>query len=246
MKRRNLIFAILPLLLAVFAFQSCKEDDDSTVKVFGAFTDPTVVAPADGELLKNAGNTIDLKWATTDADGDPILADVYFGNSDKPALYKAGYNALSLNVPVEPGETYTWYVVLTDANGVKTTSQKWSFTIFEPIGIFVGNYNVDEPAEDWNYDVSFIKLSPNTLQIGNGAFKYDGYWASWTAVYTLDFTNNTYSMPKTTFSGGYAGMESGTIDPATGTMVGNYTIWQTKAGVEKVIEEGVHTYTKIP
>jgi hypothetical protein len=244
MKRRNFFIAILPILFGFLALQSCIEEDSATFTTAYAFTDPVVTAPLDGSSIKITGTTVDLKWATTNAGNSAIKCDVHFGLSEHPALYKAGYNALSLTVPVAKGATYYWYVVMIDANGITTTSPTWSFSVFEPIGIFVGNYTVDEPAEGWTYDVSFIKLSDNVLQIGNGAGSYDGYWASWTASFTLDFSKNTYSMPKTTFSGGYAGMESGTIDPATGKMVGNYTIWQTKAGVEAIIEEGVHTYTK--
>lgn len=244
MKRKNLIFAILPVLMAVFAMQSCTKSDDSNATIYYAFTEPTVVAPLDAALIKISGTTVELKWAATDADGDAPKCDVYFSTDSEPKLYKANHNALSLTVPVELGATYHWKVTMKDANGVMTYGPTWSFTIFEPIGIFVGNYNVDEPAEDWTYDVSFKKLTANTLKIGNGAGKYDGWWASWPAVFTLDFAKNTYSMPKTDFGGGYEGVESGTINQTTGTMVGNYTIWQTKAGVTKIIEEGVHTYTK--
>lgn len=238
MKRKRIIFAVLPLLMVIFAMQSCTKDDVSPVKVYGAFSEPTVVAPLNATSLKITGTTVELKWASTDPDNDAVLGDVYFGTSETPALYKAGHNSLTLTVPVELGKTYYWHVTMKDANGVTTTGPTWSFTIFEPIGIFVGDFNADEPAEDYSYDVTFTKASPTTLQT-------DNYWNSgWNATFTLDFTKNTYSMPNTTWSGGYSGIESGTIDPKTGTMVGNYTIWQTKAGVQKVIEEGVHTYTK--
>ena len=120
-----------------------------------------------------------------------------------------------------------------DANGVTTTGSTWSFTVFEPIGIFVGAYLVDEPAEGWTYTVNTTKGSDTTL-------KMDQYWASWPAIFTLNFTANTYAMALTDFGGGYSGIESGTITPTTGKMVGNYTIYQNG----KAIETGVHTYTR--
>jgi hypothetical protein len=244
MKRRNLISAVLPvIILAVFALQSCKEEEPMP-QVFHSFTEATVVAPLDGATIKITGTTVELKWASTDEDGDSPLADVYFGTAASPALYKAGNAGLSLTVPVELGKTYYWHVTMIDANKVMTYGPTWSFTVFEPIGIFVGNYVCDEPEEAWTYDVSFIKTSATTLQIGNKAGTYDGWWASWTATFTLNFTTNTYVLPKTNFGGGYAGEEAGTIYPATGKIVGNYKVYQTKAGVESVIEAGVHTYTK--
>ncbi|HEY3373432.1 MAG TPA: hypothetical protein VGK10_21490, partial [Prolixibacteraceae bacterium] len=210
---------------------------EPTVSVFHAFTEPTVVAPLDGASVTISGTTVDLKWESTNPDGAAPLASVYLGSTDTPPLYKAGVAALTLNVPVVKGQTYYWYVVMTDANGVMTTSPTWSFTIFEPIGIFVGAFTAEEPAEDYNYPVVFKKTSDTTLSI-------DAYWNSWPAVFTLNFTANTFSMALTNFGGGYEGIESGTINPANGQMVGTYTIWQTKAGVRTAIETGVHTYNK--
>lgn len=222
--------------MVVFAFQSCTKEEEPTPQIFNSFTEPTVTAPLDAATIKISGTTVDLKWASTDADGDAVLCDVYFGTEAAPKLYKAGHNALSLTVPVELGKTYYWKVTMKDANGVMTYGPVWSFTVFEPIGIFVGDYNADEPAEDYSYDISFTKADATTLAT-------DNYWNSgWKATFTLDFTNNTYTlvMPSATWSGVYSGTESGTIDPKTGTMVGNYTIF--KNGVS--VEEGVHTYTK--
>jgi len=233
MKRKSLIVAILPVLLGLFALQSCTKKDNGTFTVYHAFTTPTVTAPLDAATIKITGTTVDLKWVSTDADGDAVKADVYFGLDPSPALYKAANTGTTLTVPVELGQTYYWKVTMKDANGVMTYGPTWSFTIFEPIGIFVGAFTCDEPAEGWTYGVNFSKLTANTLKI-------DAYWASWPATWTLDFTKNTYSMPLIDFGGGYSGIESGTINPANGTMVGNYTIY--KKGI--AIETGVHTYTK--
>ena len=232
MKRKNLIAVMLPVLFGLFALQSCTKDTP-IFKVYQSFTDPVASAPLDGSTIKITGTTVDLKWVSTDADGDAVKADVYFGLDSKPALYKAAATSTTLTVPVELGKTYYWKVTMKDANGVMTYGPTWSFTVFEPIGIFVGTYLVDEPEEAWTYTVHFTKLSANTLKI-------DQYWASWPATWTLDFTKNTYTMPLIDFGGNYSGIESGTIDPATGKMVGNYTIYYKG----KSIEAGVHTYTK--
>ena len=44
----------------------------------------------------------------------------------------------------------------------------------------------------------------------------------------------------TDFGGGYSGIESGTIDPETGTLEGIILIYQERGKYE----EGLHTYTK--
>jgi len=234
MKRKIIFFVMLIAFAGLATLQSCYKDG-TILATHYSFTDPAVVAPLNGATVHITGTTVDLKWTSTNESGDPVKADVYFGNSDDPDLYKANNTALTLTVPVVLGQTYHWYVVMKDKNGIPTTSATWSFTVFEPIGIFVGSFKCDEPAESYNYTVTFAKTSDNTLKTVN-------YWNSgWVGIFTLNFTANTYSMPLSTWAGGeYTGSESGTIDPATGTMVGNYTIWD--FGVS--IETGVHTYTK--
>lgn len=229
---------MLLVLSGLFTMQSCIKEDSTTFTVHNAFLEPAITAPIDASTIDITGTTVDLKWVSTNASGDAVKADVYFGTSSKPALFKAALTAETLTVTVTKGLTYYWKVVMTDANGITTISPIFSFTVFEPIGIFVGDFTAAEPAEDYTYPVTFTKASPTTLNI-------DAYWNSWPAVFTLDFTANTYSMALTDFGGGYEGIESGTIDPKTGTMVGTYTIWQTKAGVRKDVEDGVHTYTKL-
>lgn len=239
MKIKSLIAAVLPVLFGLFALQSCTKEDGK-ITMYQSFTTPTVSAPLDAATVKITGTTVDLKWVSTDQDGDSPVGDVYFGLDSKPALYKAANAGTTLTVPVVVGLTYYWKVTMKDKNGVMTYGPTWSFTIYDPIGIFVGNYNCVEPAEGWNYDVSFKKLTATTLQIGNGAGSYDGWWASWKATFTLDLTKNTYSMPLTDFGGGYSGIESGTINQTNGQIVGTYTVYQNG----KSIETGVHTYNK--
>ena len=109
-----------------------------------------------------------------------------------------------------------------------------SFKAPLPIDAFVGKYDVLEPAESYDYLITFARVSPTQISTPL-------YWNSWPAVFTLDLVNMTYSMPNTAFPGGYAGIESGTINIATGQMIGNYTIYQDGAA----IETGIHTYNKL-
>ena len=222
------------ILLGLVTMQSCKKESPVPYKIFHSFSTPTAAAPTDGETVHITGTTVDLTWETTNPDNTPSSSAVYFGTSATPPLLTASTAALTQTVTVELGKTYYWGVVVTDVHGVTTDSPTFSFTVFEPIGIFVGDFTADEPAEAYTYPISFTKSSPTTLLT-------DNYWNSaWAATFTLDFTANTYSMPLTVW-GTYSGIESGTIDPATGTMTGNYTIYH-PAGVS--IETGVHTYTK--
>lgn len=231
---------MLLALTGMIAMQSCKKEAPVAFTEHNAFTTPTVVAPEDGATVTLPAITGEetLTWASTNASGDPVKADVYFGTSGTPPLYQAGVTALTLNVPVERGFTYYWRVVMIDANGIKVNSPTFSFSIFDPITAFVGTYHTVDNG-GYAYDLDFTVKSHTILQTEN-------YWDSgWHAEFAMDFVNNTFDMPLTVWvagANGWSGIESGTLDPATGTMVTTYTIYH-PAGVS--IETGTHTYVKI-
>ena len=131
MKKRNISLVILLLISVIFTFQSCQEEE-GTLVTFGAFTQPVLVAPANDAFLSPAGTTVDLKWSSTDAEGDPEKWDIYFGTSDNPDLVKTGHNSQTYTVTVTKGNEYFWRVVGTDANGIPTRSATWSFKIIDP------------------------------------------------------------------------------------------------------------------
>lgn len=240
MKRINIYLSSILLVLATLTFQSCSDDSVTPV----TFKAPVVSSPspADESSIEMAGASMDitLTWSATEGTY-PAKWDVYFG-TDPANLQKVSsqQSTTSFTTTISEGTTYYWYVYTIDQNNVYTKSSVYSFTVTQPIDVFVGDYNCVEPAEEWDYDVSFVKTAYNKLQIGNGAGTYDGWWASWTAEFTLDLVNNTYSMPLTNFNAGYSGEESGTIDPVTGKLEGTYKVYQDG----ELIEEGTHTYNK--
>jgi hypothetical protein len=132
MKRKNLIFVMLLVLSGLVTMQSCKKDTAVAFTEHGAFTVPALVAPANGVFLNLTGTTVDLKWESTNASGDPMSWDVYFGNTDDPAKVQTAYTSETLTVTVAKGTKYWWRVVGTDANGVITRSSVWSFEITDP------------------------------------------------------------------------------------------------------------------
>jgi hypothetical protein len=236
MKRKLIFFVMLITVAGLVTLQSCEDEKGEIISHY-TFTEPEIVGPVDGATVDiGAATTVNLQWTSENLSGDPVLADVYFGTSEGPALYKANHNALTLSVPVVKGNTYHWYVIMKDKNGIPTEGPEWSFTIFEPIGVYVGTYYVvDEGGYD--YELDFTKKTDVILQT-------DNYWDSgWHAEFNMNFTNNTFNMPLTSWLGGsYSAIESGTLDPVTGTMTTTYTIYH-PAGV--VIETGVHVYTKV-
>lgn len=131
MKRRNLIFVMLLVFSGLFLIQSCKKEAPVAFTEENAFTIPNLVAPAQG-FISVTGTTVDLKWASTNASGDPENWKVYFGTGDDPALIETGYTSESITVTVTPGTKYNWKVVGTDSRGMTTRSPIWSFEIIDP------------------------------------------------------------------------------------------------------------------
>ncbi|MBK7131715.1 MAG: hypothetical protein IPH69_02520 [Bacteroidales bacterium] len=132
MKRKLIFFVMILSLTGLFTMQSCNEDEKSPVYEYGSFTDPVLLAPADGGFLNVTGTTVDLKWESTDSDGDPQSWDVYFGDNSEPDLFKTGQTTQSVTVNVTPGTEYFWRVETVDAKGVITTSPTWSFEVVNP------------------------------------------------------------------------------------------------------------------
>ncbi len=236
MKRKIIYFVTLLTIFGLVTIQSCKKAAPVGFEVHHAFTVPTVVAPGNDSTITASGSTVDLSWASTNADGDGVLANVYFGTSSTPPLYATGVAALTLSVPVAVGQTYYWHVTMVDANGVMTLGPTWSFTVYDPLSVFLGAYNVAEPVDVPHYTANFTKLNDSTIVI-------DNYWDSaWNADFIINFAKNTYHMPLTSWLGGaYAGIESGTINTTTGTLTGTYNIY---SPYPTVIETGPHTYTR--
>ncbi len=86
---------------------------------------PELVSPGIGSRITGASITLD--WDATDADGDDLTYDVYFGTSDSPILVEEGMTASELEVSVSPSTIYYWRVVVKDSNQNASMSQLWNF-----------------------------------------------------------------------------------------------------------------------
>jgi hypothetical protein len=131
MKRRNLIFVMLLVFSGLFVIQSCKKENPVAFTEEASFTIPALVAPATGGFLNVTGTTVDLKWASTNAKGDPENWKVYFGTGDDPSLIQTGYTQETITVNVLPGYKYNWKVVGTDTHGISSRSPIWSFEVVD-------------------------------------------------------------------------------------------------------------------
>lgn len=224
---------MLPVLFGLFALQSCTKDN-GTFTVYGSFSEPTASAPANASQIYVTGTTTDLKWVTTDPDGDTPKADVYFGTDSKPPLYKAGVAALTQTVPVSTGKTYYWRVVMTDANGVTISSPTFSFTVLVKYDFnnMIGLFDCNEPGYA-HYNCNLTKVNSNTVS-------NDNFWDSgWTVQYVFNADGSVITLTPVTISG-YSIAGSGSFDKMTGQFNVHYTVYQGT----KLIDDNTHTFTK--
>lgn len=214
-------------------------ESDSPVWSFEVNSNPNVPnTPSPAVAATKVSCNPTITWKATDPEGDDLTYDLYLGTTATPTTVVAsGLTAATFAVTatLTPNAPYYWKVVAHDPYGGSSVSPVWNFTTGAlPINTFVGTFSTDEPAEAYKYDVAFTFGSASTIKTTN-------YWNSgWPATFTLDFTKLTYTMTAYTFSANWTGVESGIIDPVTGTMTGTYTLWL--KGV--IQEQGVHTYTK--
>jgi hypothetical protein len=212
---------------------------ESPVWEFEVNSNPDIPStPVPDSAAVDVSCTATLSWNATDPEDDPLTFDLFLDQANPPVVVAAtGLEAAEyvITTALSANTLYYWKVVAHDPYGGVSESPLWKFTTGAlPIATFTGNYNADEPAEAYSYTVSFTMVNGTTINTSN-------YWNSgWSADFTIDLMKLTYNMPLTVW-GAYSGIESGIVDPATGTMTGTYTIWNNTT----IIEQGVHTYTKL-
>ncbi len=125
------------LAIAILSLAGCEEDEKANVSPIA----PTLSSPANGSTI--AVTSTALSWsASTDADGDDVTYDVYFGTEEELTTAVASdissttYTAESLLDQT----TYYWKVAAKDNKGGSTFSEVGNFTT----NIIVGSWLSDE------------------------------------------------------------------------------------------------------
>ncbi len=71
----------------------------------------------------------DLNWMCSDPDGDPLVYDIYFGQSSSPPLVASNISETMFDTGVLMYNTlYYWKIVAWDNNGAYTEGAIWTFT----------------------------------------------------------------------------------------------------------------------
>ncbi|MDH7517989.1 MAG: PKD domain-containing protein [Candidatus Thermoplasmatota archaeon] len=92
---------------------------------------PTVIYPPDGAI--DIDINVTLNWTCDDPDGDPLVYDVYFGNTSPPSkVVDKQTNTTWVPETLEIDTTYYWQIVAWDDNNHSTAGPIWSFTTLGP------------------------------------------------------------------------------------------------------------------
>ncbi len=86
---------------------------------------PTINIPQLGQTV--TGNTTTLSWEATDPDNDPLLFDLYFGETNPPQLLTENLNNPTFDVQLNANTTYYWRVVVKDNDQATIIGQVWNF-----------------------------------------------------------------------------------------------------------------------
>jgi hypothetical protein len=91
------------------------------------------IAPAPATLFPSTQSHVNLEWKGSDLDGDILEYDIYFGDSDPPAIYQEKYNETTLsNIPLVAGKSYYWKILTRDSLGNESISNIFSFEVENP------------------------------------------------------------------------------------------------------------------
>ncbi|MBW1296385.1 fibronectin type III domain-containing protein [Aquimarina litoralis] len=86
---------------------------------------PAIVSPDLGSVTND--NIVALQWESNDADGDPLVYDVYFGETNPPALLAEDIDQNAFGVDVLPNKRYYWRVVAKDNQQGVAIGRVWYF-----------------------------------------------------------------------------------------------------------------------
>ncbi|WP_430426592.1 hypothetical protein [Maribacter litoralis] len=90
----------------------------------------TAISPVSGASISQTSTTVNLIWKAEDEDNDILKFDLYFGESENPAILHEDINASRYNgIPVEAGKIYYWKIVTKDSVGNESTSEMFNFSV---------------------------------------------------------------------------------------------------------------------
>ena len=86
---------------------------------------PRIIAPRQGDTITE--DTVLLEWESSDADGDILAYDVYFGETNPPALLVENIDQTIFGASILPNKKYYWRIVAKDNKQGVAIGRVWQF-----------------------------------------------------------------------------------------------------------------------
>ncbi|MDP8229403.1 MAG: formylglycine-generating enzyme family protein, partial [Candidatus Electryoneaceae bacterium] len=120
---------------------------------------------------------IDISWSCSDPDGDPLIYDVYFCDSEDPPLVSEDQQETTYQPDeLDYEQTYYWKVVAKDDHDHVSERQVWSFTTEED-----GGREEPEPGEEREFDltdddtITMVWIPAGSFMMGRQDNEQDSY-----------------------------------------------------------------------
>jgi parallel beta-helix repeat protein len=162
--------------------------DFTTIYMNHPPTTPFNPTPQKGTSSVNINQ--DLYWYCTDADGNPLTYDVYFGTTNPPTTKVSSNQSGSTYHPGEMNYSseYYWQIVAWDNHGASSTGPLWSFTTTQSHG---NNVPILSPNKIPHANASASNRTGfvNSSIVFTASYSYDEDGTI--TNYTWDFGDNT-------------------------------------------------------
>lgn len=147
---------------------------------------PIVLSPQDQST--NQSTTVTLSWSCSDPEGDPLLFDVFFGNTNPPTTLIASnlQNQTYVRSGLDTSTTYYWRVVAKDNHLGFTSGPIWSFRTSSggsAVGGLMAYYPFDgngiDASGNGNHGTAFgVTPTADRFERPAGALLFNGIYSS--------------------------------------------------------------------
>lgn len=152
--------------------------DSITIEIIIPTYTITYISPENNTPIREL--SVILEWETNSNVENTY--NIYLGNNNEPALYKANYNQNFIEIGnLDPRKTYYWQIELINENNENSLGPVWSFSTVSAKMFKLGNTDVYYEME-WIPGGEFYMGAPGTIDAGSDespkhlvTFDY-GFW----------------------------------------------------------------------